>query len=197
MKPKGPLHVARVTRALQVMTRETVGGPAPGERSAGVAILLAGPPEAPSMCFIQRVERPGDRWSGDVAFPGGWSNAGDGGLRFTAMRETHEEVGVELNETHHIACLPTSRISPGRSTDLGVIGASVFYVGRDLPALQPDPRELSDAFWVPGEHLVDQRNAATIDWAGADMPGIEFDSRIIWGLTYRILGEFLDVVGAA
>lgn len=46
--------------------------------------------------FIKRVTRSGDRWSGDVALPGGKAEPEDESGRYTAMRETWEEVGIDL-----------------------------------------------------------------------------------------------------
>ena len=191
----GAVTVERIEQALQPLRNSPEKGPLGHEKGAGVAIVLAGRAGAPSICFIERVERAGDRWSGDVAFPGGWAQDDDGGLKFTAMRETFEEVGIELSLEQHIACLPTSSIPAARAGSTGYLGASVFYVGEAIPRLTPDPKELADAFWVPCSHLADSTNATTIDWAGSDMPAVEFDRRIIWGLTHRVLREFFTLVG--
>lgn len=48
--------------------------------------------------FIKRVTRSGDRWSGDVALPGGKAELEDESGQYTAMRETWEEVGLDLAE---------------------------------------------------------------------------------------------------
>ena len=75
---------------------------------------------------------------------------------------------------------------------MGVIGASLFYCGRDLAPLRPDPRELADAWWVSTAHLLDPDNATTVDWSGRHAPGISFAGQTIWGLTYRILHQLMD-----
>lgn len=48
------------------------------------------------MFFIQRASRPGDRWSGYVAYPGGRQEATDESLLHTVHREVKEEVGIDL-----------------------------------------------------------------------------------------------------
>ncbi len=164
---------------------------------AGVAIVLSGDPSALSICFMQRVKRRGDRWSGDVALPGGWAKARETALSDTARRETREEVGIELHRSHHLGDLEPIQIS---RNDLfaGVIGASAFYTGPRAPHLTPDPREVADAFWVPCRHLYDASNHAVVHWSRSGppqpRPAVRIDERVIWGLTYRVLVRFSAVV---
>src|SRR6185436_21144367 len=71
----------------------------PAGDQAAVAVILIGS-EATStleLLLIQRSERAGDPWSGHMALPGGRRDARDIDLRATAMRETREEIGVELS----------------------------------------------------------------------------------------------------
>ena len=165
-------------------------------RRASVAIVLAGDCDAPSVCFVERVHRAGDRWSGDVAFPGGWASHGDESLRATAMREAHEEVGLALDDAHHVgdvAPMPISRFD----SDWGIIGASVFYVGEPCPTLHPDEREIDRAFWVPAAHLYHPDNHTVVYWSRSGpprpRPAIAFGGRVIWGLTYRMLVRFSNL----
>jgi 8-oxo-dGTP pyrophosphatase MutT (NUDIX family) len=48
--------------------------------------------------FLKRATNPTDRWSGDVAFPGGRQQQGETDKE-TAMRETLEEIGLDLHES--------------------------------------------------------------------------------------------------
>ncbi|MGB5283894.1 MAG: NUDIX domain-containing protein, partial [Polyangiales bacterium] len=67
------------------------------EKWAAVAMLLREGASGPEVFFIRRAEHPRDPWSGHMAFPGGRRDAGDATLLDTAMRETREEVGVDLS----------------------------------------------------------------------------------------------------
>src|SRR5687767_5021478 len=72
--------------------------PAPGAAEilqAAVALVVrAG--EQLDVLLIKRAKRDGDPWSGHMALPGGRRDASDESLLDTAVRETEEETGVEL-----------------------------------------------------------------------------------------------------
>ena len=172
-------------------------GSAPATRRASVAIVLAGDSDVRSVCFVERASRPGDPWSGDVAFPGGWAKHEDESLRAAAMRETHEEIGLALADTHHVGDIAPMQISRFHS-GIGILGASVFYVGETRPGLRLEQREIANAFWVPIAHLHHPDNRTVVHWSRSGpprpRPAIMFDGRVIWGLTYRILVRFSDLL---
>lgn len=128
-----------------------------------------------------------------MAFPGGWAKHDRESLRAAAMRETHEEVGLALAAVHHVGDIAPMRISR-LGSGLGIIGASVFYVGEPSPALRPDAREIARAFWIPLAHLHHPDNHTVVHWSRSGppspRPAIAFEGRVIWGLTYRILVTF-------
>lgn len=170
---------------------------APSARRASVAIVLAGDCEARSVCFVERASRPGDPWSGDIAFPGGWAKHEDESLRAAAMRETHEEIGLALADAHHVGDIAPMRIPRVRS-GIGLLGTSVFYVGESRPGLHLEQREIADAFWVPIAHLHHPDNRTVVHWSRSGpprpRPAIMFDGRVIWGLTYRVLVRFSNLM---
>jgi ADP-ribose pyrophosphatase YjhB (NUDIX family) len=67
-----------------------------GRRRAAVAVVLHDAGPSPEILFIERAERFGDPWSGQMAFPGGRVDPGDATARAAAERETLEEVGLDL-----------------------------------------------------------------------------------------------------
>src|SRR5262245_42493121 len=79
------------------------GGEGP---AAAVAAIFRDRPSGAELFFILRAERSGDPWSGHVAFPGGRRDPRDKTLLETAIRETREEVGIELALDHLIGRLP-------------------------------------------------------------------------------------------
>lgn len=52
----------------------------------------------PEILYIKRSKRLSDRWSSQVAFPGGRQEPEDENALYTALRETWEEVGIDLAE---------------------------------------------------------------------------------------------------
>lgn len=54
----------------------------------------------PEVLFIKRASRSGDRWTGHIAFPGGGREEKDEDDCATSVRETHEEIGLDLNADH-------------------------------------------------------------------------------------------------
>ena len=166
-------------------------------RRASVAIVLCGDCDAPSVCFVVRARRPGDPWSGDVAFPGGWAKREEESLRDAARRETREEIGLVLADAHHVGDLtpmPISRFDSG----IGIIGASVFHIGGSRPPLRLDEREIARVFWVPIADLHHPGNRIVVHWSRSGppkpRPAIEFGGHVIWGLTYRVLVRFSNLV---
>ena len=186
--------IEQIRSALSAPAPSTGASPA---RRASVAIVLAGDSCDRRVCFVERATREADPWSGDVAFPGGWAKDEEESLRSAAMRETREEVGLALDDAHHVGDVAPMRISRFH-TGVGIIGASVFHVGDPVPALRPELREIAHAFWVPVAHLHHPDNRTVVRWSRAGpplaRPGIAFDGRVIWGLTYRILARFSDLV---
>jgi 8-oxo-dGTP pyrophosphatase MutT (NUDIX family) len=186
--------LATIRRALASATVE----PVPPSRSmAAVALALAGEPEALELCFILRASREGDRWSGQMAFPGGKAEPGDPTAEAVAIRETREEVGLHLEHAEPLGALPSITVLP--TGTLGVLSPFVFYVGHERPLLVPQQAEVAATFWIPLAHLWDERNCDTIDWEhlGQRMrfPGIRFDAHVIWGLTHRVLGQWAEQLG--
>lgn len=65
----------------------------------GVVILIAEQglkksDAMPTILMMQRAERAGDPWSGDVSFPGGKQDASDANTRAAALRELHEKLDL-------------------------------------------------------------------------------------------------------
>ena len=193
------LSLEEIRRALDTHVPEPVPLPdAVGDRAA-VALALAGPADDLSLCFILRAEREGDRWSGQMAFPGGRAAAADPTLRDTAAREAREEVGLRLDGAACLGELDRVQLRyRGFETD-GIVAPFVFHVGPGLPALRPDDQEVQAADWIPLRDLWDPANCTTLefDLAGehVTMPGIRHGDQTIWGLSLRILALFAEALG--
>ncbi len=169
------------------------------EKWAAVAMLLREGAAGPEVFFIRRAEHPRDPWSGHMAFPGGRRDAGDATLLETAMRETREEVGLDLSrEAEHIGQLDDLQaIARGKPQET-VIRPFVFEVQRESP-LQVDDREVAEALWTPLLPLY-RGEVDTIrpyKWHGTsiDFPAYQVEGRLVWGLTYQMLRSFFRILG--
>lgn len=115
-------------------------------------------PSNTEMLFIKRATRAGDAWSGNVAFPGGKQDPEDGGDALaTALRETFEEIGVDLSSEH--LCLGRLDDRPvysgGKERSGFVLSPFVFLqTCAQSPALRLEPLEVASARWVPVSTLL-------------------------------------------
>ena len=98
--------------------------------SASVAVIFRDF-KGEEVLLIKRAEREGDPWSGQIAFPGGMVSSGDGSFKDTAMRETSEEVGIDLSSD--AAFLGYMRELKARMREVVVV-PSVFKLTADSAA---------------------------------------------------------------
>ena len=171
----------------------------PGHAEAAVALVLAGREGDLSLCAIRRAEHPLDPWSGHMALPGGRASPEDAGPRAAAERETLEEVGIALTEAHWIGPLSDVLVRLGGGDRRMVLSPFVYYLGQELvPFTLSD--EVAEAFWIPLTHVWDPRNTSHQEWErnGARLlyPAIRFRDYAIWGITFRVLTLFSDVLDA-
>ena len=203
--PPPVLTIAGIRSALERYRPPPDAAPFTAEwRNASVAMALAGEDGGLETCFILRTERRGDPWSGQVALPGGRAGPGDADAAAVAERETWEEIGLRLSRDQCLGALPVQplyRVAPS-----GSLSPFVYHLGphftRDGAAgwRAALNHEVSEVFWVPLRHLFDRRAVTEIEWIRPGRPetihaGIEFEGRVIWGLTLRVLGTFADLLG--
>lgn len=168
-----------------------------GPKDAAVAMVLRGERDDLEVCFIQRADRTGDRWSGQIAFPGGRPSAGDRNLRHTAERETLEEIGLDLSAAEHLGALPAVPIHRALGEIDGHLSPFVYYLGTERNAsLALEPGEVADAFWTGIQHLLDPERRTSITWGGVHFPAIRLGQRPLWGLTLRVWQVWCQCVGA-
>jgi len=161
---------------------------------AAVAVLLHDGTEGLEALFIHRAERAGDTWSGQIAFPGGRREPSDSDLRVTAIRETHEEIGVDLASAEPLGVLDD--MYP-RTPVLPPVVVRPFVFGLlERPATTLSD-EVQDAFWVPFAALAAPgvSREVTIHHRGATriMPAYVVGDHTIWGMTERILSNLLSL----
>ncbi|MDH4283242.1 MAG: CoA pyrophosphatase [Myxococcales bacterium] len=169
------------------------------EKWAAVAMLLRDGSAGPEVLLIRRAEHPSDPWSGHMAFPGGRQAAQDPTLLHTAMRETREEVGLDLSsQAERIGQLDDLQaIARGKPQET-VIRPFVFEVHRQSP-IQVDEKEVAEALWTPLLPLYrgEVDTVRPYQWQGTqiDFPAYDVGGRVVWGLTYQMLRSFFRILG--
>ena len=161
---------------------------------AAVALIVrAG--EHLEVLLIKRAKREGDPWSGHMALPGGRRDALDASLLDTAVRETREETGVALEERGvHLGRLEEVRPQSARLPRLSVT-PHVFGVPAETSA-RAASAEVDAVHWVSIARLrqPETRSIVEIPLPGGarTFPCLRVADDVVWGLTYRILEDFLQ-----
>jgi 8-oxo-dGTP pyrophosphatase MutT (NUDIX family) len=180
--------------ALRLLPGE-VRPPPDHQRRAAVAVVLHDEP-APRVLLMKRAERVGDPWSGHISLPGGGYQASDADLRVTAIRETREELGVDLEGARLLGHL--AALHPRSSGPSGIeVTPFVFATGA---ALEPvcGPEALA-AFWLPIDLAASGALDSTYRYPSVDaaselsFPSWTYEGHVIWGLTRRILDAVLEL----
>nr|WP_241521288.1 CoA pyrophosphatase [Kineobactrum sediminis] len=166
------------------------------QRSA-VAIILQVQDGELHILMIKRAEREGDPWSGHMAFPGGRMDPGDAHGYAVALRETREEIGLDLErQAHCIGRLSDINARP-RVRSLGM-AVSPFVFRMDRPAHCTINHEVAEVVWVPLEFLLNNANRKTMSWQRKrlklKMPCYFYGERRIWGLSLAMLDELMDLI---
>jgi 8-oxo-dGTP pyrophosphatase MutT (NUDIX family) len=161
---------------------------------AAVALVLRGR-ERLDLLLIKRARSERDPWSGHMALPGGRRDPSDGSALDTAMRETLEETGIDLGSGGvHLGRL--DEVVP-RSVRLPklVIAPFVFGVAGDVSA-RVASREVDAVHWVTLEDLRAPETQGEVDiplpGGARTFPCFHVAGEIVWGLTHRILSQFLE-----
>ncbi|MEM7078768.1 MAG: CoA pyrophosphatase [Pseudomonadota bacterium] len=173
--------------------------PKPTTRQAAVAIIMREHQGNTQMLFIKRAEKSGDPWSGHMAFPGGHKEPADDSLAAAAIRETWEEIGLDIHGEEYLGPLSHQQAQPrGRVLDM-IIAPHAFII-------QGDPQfvinyEVDEVVWTDVAPMADNslHDTETKPMAGTAtiFNGYRLErGHFVWGLTYRILKTFFYTLDA-
>lgn len=161
-------------------------------RPGAVLILLY--EEDGRLCFplTQRAEYAGAH-SGQISLPGGKSEAGET-IEQTALRETHEEIGIESDKVEILGKLSDFFVIPSNFIVTPVIGYH-----RGIPSFNPDSFEVAKILIGSVEELLAPEAIQVKEILAANMfrmqaPHFFIEGEVVWGATAMILNEFRTVL---
>jgi 8-oxo-dGTP pyrophosphatase MutT (NUDIX family) len=131
--------------------------------------------------------------SGQISLPGGQFEFSDLTLMQTALRETHEEIGIDPAGITIIGQLTELYIPPSNYMVQPFVGFTSVY-----PEFHPQQEEVNQIIEIPVNLLLDDNNVMekNINVRGIQLsaPSFVINGTIIWGATAMILSEFKEIL---
>lgn len=158
-------------------------------RPAGVLVALLEDGSEPQIVLTRRSAAL-KHHPGQIAFPGGKVEAGDGGPEGAALRESHEEIGLDPGNVEVVGRLPA------HETVTGFVVTPVLGRVRQPFLWRPEAGEVDEIFSVPLAHVADPANYLIEGriWRGSlrRYYVVPWGPYYIWGATARILRRLAD-----
>ena len=169
-----------------------------GARPAAVLVLLY--PDDDGEARVVLIERTtGDgHHSGEVSFPGGKTEPGDGHPAATALREASEEVGLDpvVAGVRVVGQLDRMWI-PVSDFDV----TPVLALADRAPTLAPSPFEVARIIEAPVRRFLPDAPVTMVERTVRDWPlrygSYELDGLSVWGATARILSQLGAILAPA
>lgn len=188
---KHPL-IARLDRALAERAPQLAERDEPFKEAAVALILRPLAEDDAEVLLIRRAVRAGDPWSGQIGLPGGRFEPADASLEATALRESFEEVGIDLRADGRVLGA-LDEIRP-RTPVLPPIIVRPYVVVLDRSPALVLSDEVAEARWVrlrelfvPGARV---NTTVTVRDYRMQVDAYRHCDFTIWGMTERILTTF-------
>ena len=135
--------------------------------------------------------------SSQIGFPGGKVELSDANLAETALRETHEEVGVHPNKIKIIKAFSEVYIPPSNflvAPFMGIAHEELLFI--------PNETEVKSVLEFTLTDFLNDKNITTVNistsYAKAiDVPAFVIDNNIVWGATAMMMSELKEVLKSA
>jgi len=139
--------------------------------------------------LMRRADRAGDPWSGHMSLPGGHQEPIDVDSRATAMRESLEEVGIDLREHDYLGPLD-EHPATARGKFVGISISPHVFALRTEAELRPN-YEVAELIWADLGQMargeIDDIKELSYDGELRRLPAYRVHGHVVWGLTYGML----------
>lgn len=165
-------------------------------RRAAVAMFLREGDAGPEVLLMKRKEHTGDRWSGHVSLPGGKEHPEDRDLVATAVRETLEEVGIDLRHSGRLVGQLDGLRAIAEGKLLPMTITPFVFVEAAAHALELR-EEAESAFWLPlpaaASGALDAVYPYKLGPLPLRLPCWRYQGYVVWGLTHQMLRRLIEV----
>lgn len=187
-----PEHLQRlVASAGQLPLWHRHGQPSGTARRSAVLILFGEGSAGPDVLLIEKSAHLRSH-AGQPAFPGGGADPGDDYPVGTALREAHEEAGVDPAGVRVVATLPALFLGPSDNLVVPVVG----WWDDPREVTTGDPYEVARVARVPLAELVDPANRFRVRHpSGYVGPAFGVADMVVWGFTASLLDAVLEAAG--
>jgi 8-oxo-dGTP pyrophosphatase MutT (NUDIX family) len=185
-----PLLAALADADASALMPAVAAAPESARRSAVLILFGEGGAHGPDLLLIERGAHLRSH-AGQPAFPGGGIDPDDDGPVGAALREAHEETGLDPAGVEVLHVLPELWVPPSAN-----VVTPVLAWWRKPSDVVPDPQEVAAVARVPIADLVEPANRLQIvhpsGWLG---PAFEVADMLVWGFTAGVLDRLLALAG--
>ena len=159
------------------------------DRTKESAVLILIYPKNQKLHFVL-IQRPpyNGTHGGQISLPGGKIEDSDLNLTQTALRETYEEIGVEITEKQIITNLKPIYIPPSNFLVYPFLAYS-----ESTPTFSKDDFEVEEILEIELEHLsenvIKKTSVETQNNIKMKISYYELNQKVVWGATATILAE--------
>ena len=183
------LHADALDSLAAALEAEPASEPRPGDRLAAVLAPIVLEPE-PSLIFTVRAAAL-SRHAGEISFPGGLADPGERPAQ-TALREAHEEIGLDPSLPRLLGALP-----PVHTFVSGILVVPFVGTLERSPSLTVNEGEIDEVLTFAIASLAAAEREVRYDrpdggvWRGF---AYELDGHTVWGATGWMLHSLLEMI---
>ncbi len=163
------------------------------DRRAAILINIQEHNNELKVLMVKRASEPNDPWSGQIAYPGGRMERSDNDTLDTAIRETFEEVGLNVTKKEIIG-----KLSEVRTHVNNIVVTPYVSFKSETKKLELNS-EVVNGLWVPIKTFNYKRFKKMKIFHDKDIVKTRtcyiFEEQIIWGLTRKISFELNKILG--